>query len=132
MASKRKPKALHAEASYDATATVVKATIIVEKEQEEANPKHQQHHRKKHQLKSNTNKKDECQGTTTLNGPDEENARRFLSAQGWSEGMQESLIKSCKKMAIRYIITDDSGSVSNLLAVICMMMWRMRMMMRVT
>ena len=122
MASKRKPKALHAEASYDVTATIVKATIIVEKEQEEANPKHEQHHhhRKKHQLKSSTNKKDECQGTTTLNGPDEENARRFLSAQGWSEGMQESLIKSCKKMAIRYIITDDSGSVSNSLAVICM------------
>jgi hypothetical protein len=119
MASKRKTKALHVEASYESTtATVVKATMIVEKAQEieDANPKHQ-HHRKKHQLKSSMNNMKngdvKRETTTTLGGPDEENARRFLSAQGWSEGMQESLIKSCKKMAIRYIITDDSGSVSN-------------------
>jgi len=123
MASKRKPKALHAEVSYESTtATMVKATMIVE--EEEADPKHQ-HHRQKHQLKSSTNNKkndDINQVTTTsLGGPDEENARRFLSAQGWSEGMQESLIKSCKKMAIRYIITDDSGSVSYSLITMMMM-----------
>lgn len=45
-----------------------------------------------------------------LKPPDEENAKDFLTKHNWPQGLQDALLKSCKKFAIRYFITDDSGS----------------------
>ena len=40
----------------------------------------------------------------------EAGAKEFLTVQGWPIGLQDSLIKSCKKCPLRFIIVDDSGS----------------------
>jgi hypothetical protein len=45
-----------------------------------------------------------------LRPPNEKGAREYLASQHWPVGLQDALIKSCKKLAVRYIITDDSGS----------------------
>ncbi len=42
--------------------------------------------------------------------PDEVNAKEFLTDYKWPCGLQDALINSCKKIAIRFIIVDDSGS----------------------
>eukprot|EP01038_Epipyxis_sp_PR26KG_P014527 gene14527-19504_t len=34
----------------------------------------------------------------------------FLGANSWPEGLQDALIKSCSKIAIRFFVVDDSGS----------------------
>jgi hypothetical protein len=45
-----------------------------------------------------------------LKMPNEAGGREYLTRHAWPKGLQEALIKSCKKIAIRYVITDDSGS----------------------
>mmetsp|Transcript_30799 Transcript_30799/g.51527 ORF Transcript_30799/g.51527 Transcript_30799/m.51527 type:complete len:284 (-) Transcript_30799:1-852(-) len=47
---------------------------------------------------------------STLKQPNDEKARVFLAEHHWPPGLADALIKSCRKMAIRYVITDDSGS----------------------
>jgi hypothetical protein len=37
-------------------------------------------------------------------------AKKFLTAKGWPAGLQEALLKSVKKLPLRYFICDDSGS----------------------
>ena len=37
-------------------------------------------------------------------------ARAFLAKHHWPVGLQEAMVKSCKKMPVRFFITDDSGS----------------------
>lgn len=41
-------------------------------------------------------------------------AREFLSSQKFPAGLQELFIRSINKFPIRYIICDDSGSVSDM------------------
>lgn len=45
-----------------------------------------------------------------LKPPNESGAKSFLTEYNWPSGLQDALVKSCRKIAIRYIITDDSGS----------------------
>eukprot|EP01032_Pedospumella_encystans_P028501 gene28501-32189_t len=45
-----------------------------------------------------------------LKPPNESGAKAFLTGHNWPSGLQDALVKSCRKIAIRYIITDDSGS----------------------
>lgn len=47
---------------------------------------------------------------SSLKPPNEKGAKEYLTKQNWPKGLQDALVKSCKKIAIRYIITDDSGS----------------------
>lgn len=47
---------------------------------------------------------------SVLTAPDDKGAKEFLALHNWPPGLQDALVKSCKKIAIRYIITDDSGS----------------------
>ena len=42
--------------------------------------------------------------------PNEAGCKRFLSEHGWPSGVQEALLKSVKKLPLRYFICDDSGS----------------------
>lgn len=42
--------------------------------------------------------------------PNEKRAKEFLSRHRWPVGVQNAFIKSCKKFPVRFIITDDSGS----------------------
>lgn len=42
----------------------------------------------------------------------ETGTRQFLSAFSWPIGLQELYIKSCKSVPMRYVIVDDSGSMS--------------------
>jgi len=42
----------------------------------------------------------------------EENAREFLRKNAWPPGLQDALIKGLRKIPIRYIICDDSGSMT--------------------
>ena len=39
-------------------------------------------------------------------------AREFLHNNAWPPGLQDALIKGLKKIPIRYIICDDSGSMT--------------------
>ncbi len=39
-------------------------------------------------------------------------ARAFLHENAWPLGLQDALVKGLKKIPIRYIICDDSGSMS--------------------
>jgi hypothetical protein len=43
---------------------------------------------------------------------DEENTRTFLHEHAWPNGLQDALVKGLKKIPIRYIICDDSGSMT--------------------
>jgi hypothetical protein len=45
-----------------------------------------------------------------LKPPNERKAKEFLAKHNWPSGLQDALVKSCKKIAVRYVITDDSGS----------------------
>jgi hypothetical protein len=45
-----------------------------------------------------------------LKPPNEKRAKEFLTKHQWPSGIQDALVKSCKKIAVRYVITDDSGS----------------------
>lgn len=45
-----------------------------------------------------------------VGGFDANAARAFLAKHHWPVGLQEAMIKSCKKMPVRFFITDDSGS----------------------
>ena len=38
--------------------------------------------------------------------------RNFLMGHSWPNGLQENLVKCTRKMPIRYIICDDSGSMA--------------------
>ena len=38
--------------------------------------------------------------------------RNFLMSHSWPNGLQECLVKGARKMPIRYIICDDSGSMA--------------------
>jgi hypothetical protein len=49
-------------------------------------------------------------GKSSLKPPNEKRAKEFLIEHHWPTGLQDALVKSCKKIAVRYIITDDSGS----------------------
>lgn len=49
---------------------------------------------------------------TTLPDPDESGAREFLSRENWPTGLQELFIKGCNTSPIRFIIVDDSGSMT--------------------
>ena len=40
----------------------------------------------------------------------EAGAREFLSRHLWPSGLRDALIKSCKKLPLRFFIVDDSGS----------------------
>jgi len=42
--------------------------------------------------------------------PNEEAGKQFLMRNNWPSGLQDALIKSCKKYPIRFILVDDSGS----------------------
>ena len=42
----------------------------------------------------------------------EEKARAFLHENAWPLGLQDALMKGLKKIPIRYIICDDSGSMT--------------------
>ena len=44
--------------------------------------------------------------------PDEVEGRRLLSTHGWPGGLQETFLRSCRKIPIRFFIVDDSGSMS--------------------
>ena len=39
--------------------------------------------------------------------------RNFLMSHDWPDGLQECILKSAKKMPIRYFICDDSGSMQH-------------------
>jgi hypothetical protein len=43
------------------------------------------------------------------NFPNIENAKVFLQKNLWPIGLQESLFKSCKKVAVRFFLIDNSG-----------------------
>jgi len=58
-------------------------------------------------LKANSGAKSD---KNDLKPPNDVKAMEFLTQHKWPVGLQNALIKSCKKIAIRYIITDDSGS----------------------
>lgn len=45
-----------------------------------------------------------------LKPPNDQGAKKFLAQHNWPVGLQDALVKSCKKIAVRYVITDDSGS----------------------
>lgn len=49
---------------------------------------------------------------TFSNGVNEENAKKYLSSHHWPSGLQDSILKNCAKIPIRFIIIDDSGSMS--------------------
>eukprot|EP00607_Mallomonas_marina_P009047 CAMPEP_0182417848 /NCGR_PEP_ID=MMETSP1167-20130531/2287_1 /TAXON_ID=2988 /ORGANISM="Mallomonas Sp, Strain CCMP3275" /LENGTH=350 /DNA_ID=CAMNT_0024591657 /DNA_START=200 /DNA_END=1249 /DNA_ORIENTATION=- len=42
----------------------------------------------------------------------EEGARNYLTAQSWPNGLQDQFLRSCRKIPIRFVIVDDSGSMS--------------------
>lgn len=42
--------------------------------------------------------------------PDEQSGLKFLSKHDWPTGLSGTVFKSCKKIAIRFFIVDDSGS----------------------
>ena len=44
--------------------------------------------------------------------PDEVGARNFLSSRSWPRGLQDLFIKGCQNLPIRFIIVDDSGSMT--------------------
>ena len=44
--------------------------------------------------------------------PDEVNTKVYLTSAGWPEGMQDSFLRSLKKIPMRFFIVDDSGSIS--------------------
>lgn len=52
-------------------------------------------------------------------GPDPEEAvdeigvRNFLMSHSWTNGLQDALVNTLKKMPIRYFFCDDSGSMSH-------------------
>ena len=45
--------------------------------------------------------------------PNEGRAKAYLTKQNWPMGLQENLLKSCRKVPIRFFIVDDSGSMQN-------------------
>ena len=47
---------------------------------------------------------------SAVGGFDAKACKSFLAGHGWPPGLQEAMVKSCKKMPIRFFITDDSGS----------------------
>eukprot|EP01031_Cornospumella_fuschlensis_P044471 gene44470-54386_t len=42
--------------------------------------------------------------------PNVESGKRFLTKHGWPSGLQEAVLKSCRKIPVRFYIVDDSGS----------------------
>ena len=42
----------------------------------------------------------------------ESGAKQFLTEHHWPKGLQETCIKQMKSLPIRYVILDDSGSMS--------------------
>ena len=42
----------------------------------------------------------------------EQSARQFLTAYSWPIGLQDLYIRSCKNIPMRFVIVDDSGSMS--------------------
>ena len=44
------------------------------------------------------------------NHPNAANGQRFLDQHKWPYGLQDVLFKSCKKIAMRFFIVDDSGN----------------------
>lgn len=42
--------------------------------------------------------------------PNIEAGKSFLTKNGWPSGLQEAVIKSCRKIPVRFYIVDDSGS----------------------
>ena len=44
--------------------------------------------------------------------PNEDGANEFLHSQDWPLGLMQELLRNQKKIPIRFIIYDDSGSVS--------------------
>lgn len=44
--------------------------------------------------------------------PNEAEAKEFLGRHAWPRGLQDSLLASCRKIPVRYIIVDDSGSMN--------------------
>jgi hypothetical protein len=63
-------------------------------------------HKKK---QSNVNQSLES-GVPIYNPPNELKTKEYLTSHKWPLGLQLALIKSLKKIPIRFIITDDSGS----------------------
>lgn len=59
---------------------------------------------------ANMKNPDSVSDRSLLRPPDEKGAKEFLRKHHWPSGLIDALIKSCKKIAVRYIITDDSGS----------------------
>ncbi len=49
-------------------------------------------------------------GKTIFPKVNEAGAKSFLTKNKWPIGLQNALIKSCKKVPIRFFIVDDSGS----------------------
>jgi len=52
------------------------------------------------------------QSMAPLPGPDEAGARQFLTRHNWPVGLQELFLKGCVHLPIRFIIVDDSGSMT--------------------
>jgi hypothetical protein len=42
--------------------------------------------------------------------PDEEGVARFLTKYHWPRGLQQAVIKSLKKIPVRFYVVDDSGN----------------------
>ena len=51
--------------------------------------------------------------TGPMNGFNDGGAREFLSTQGWPAGLQDTFVKHLSKIAFRFFICDDSGSMSS-------------------
>lgn len=47
---------------------------------------------------------------TAVGGFDASACKSYLERCSWPRGLQEAMVKSCKKMPVRFFITDDSGS----------------------
>lgn len=60
----------------------------------------------------------DCEATAVMQDNDrgsdrelnESGLRTFLSSRAWPNGLQEAVINTTKKMPIRFVICDDSGS----------------------
>jgi hypothetical protein len=48
-----------------------------------------------------------------MSGFNDGGAREFLSTQGWPAGLQDTFVKHLSKIAFRFFICDDSGSMSS-------------------
>jgi hypothetical protein len=52
---------------------------------------------------------DECMGTPVFNADAYNN---FFNGNGWPGGLQDAITKTLRRMPIRYVICDDSGSMT--------------------